>query len=155
MTDANPYAAPKAEIRDLGPARERPAWVWVILVYYVLATILTALSYAVINSGLVPMPAAQQKYLASLSWFDHVASISLLTLRLAAAVQLFRLRKISALLFPSAFLLGLLYFGVRLAVNGPDVALGQARWASMAFGWAVAIAICVYAWRLHRRGVLS
>jgi hypothetical protein len=155
MTDLNPYAAPKALVQDRGAGHGRPVWVTIILGYYVLAAVSTAISYAVIGSGVVPIPDAQRKYLASMSALDHAMTIGLLGLRLYAAIQLFRLRRIAAILFPAAFLASLLAFLWRLGSQGMKAMLSQAGIGAFAFAWGLAIVICIYAWHLRKRGVLK
>lgn len=155
MTDSNPYAAPRAAVRDPGSARGRPAWVWVISIFYVFSAISTAVSYYFLYSGKIDIPEDQRRYLASLTALDHALTFVIASVNLLAAVQLFRLRKISAVLFPSGFALGLAVTAWHAASKGWYTAVQHNGFAGMLIGWGIAAAVCLYAWRLARAGVLK
>lgn len=156
MDKENPFTPPKAEVADLSSHRERPAWVWVILIFYVFGAGSSLLSYWLIFSDTLPIPTAQKEYFARLTVFDHALTFAILMINLTAAVQLFRLRKIAAKLFPVAFGLGLLVTAWHAAGKGWLTAIGNSGGlAGVAFGWVISVLICVYAWRLAKNGTLQ
>lgn len=130
-------------------------WVWIILAFYVFGAIGSAATYAVIISGSIDIPEEQQTLLTNMSAFDHLMGLSILALRLVAAIQLARLRKISALLFPAALLISVLYFGWQLATKGADIVLANASLAGQMIAWTISLSICLYAWRLRKLGLVK
>ena len=154
MSDSNPYATPKAELRGPGPGRGRPRWVWAIFIFYMFSAVATLFSFYFVYSGAIPLPEEQKQYLADLTVFDHVLSFGILGLNLAAAVQLFRLRRISVNLFLTALALGVLATMWKVATKGWLAATGGSG-SSVLLGWGIAVAVCLYAWRLARKGILK
>ena len=154
MIDSNPYATPKAELRGPGTTPGRPRWVWAILIFNVFGTVGIVFSYYMLFFGAINIPEEQKRYLADMTIFDHVMTFVVVGINLVAAVQLFRLRRISAYLFPAALALGVLLTAWKVATKGWLAATGGSG-SSMFVGWAVAVAICLYAWRLARKGILK
>lgn len=155
MTDSNPYATPKAELGSTADSGRRPRLVWVIFIFYMLSAIGTLFSFYIVFSGTVALPEAQRQYIDSLTFFDHAMTALMMGINVVAAIQLFRLRRISAILFPSALLLGVLFTAWHVATKGWLAATGGSGISSMLFGWGIAVAICVYAWRLASKGILK
>lgn len=155
MTDSNPYATPKAELRGSGTTRGRPAWVWVIFIFYLLSAVGTSFSFYFVYSGAISLPEQQRQYLESLTVFDRAITSIMMGINVVAAIQLFRLRRISVYLFPSALVLGVLLTAWHAATKGWLAASGGSGVTSMVFGWAIAVAICLYTWRLARKGILN
>ncbi|WP_417067059.1 hypothetical protein [Niveibacterium terrae] len=141
---------------DTVPATEtgaplRPAWVWVIFLYNLFSLSVLAISLWATLSGKIPLSPAQKAALTNFSSFDIAQTVVLSGLSLAAAIQIFRLRKSCVPLFCSVFGLGLLTH-VWEAVTQGRMALPTEP--GQYIGWAIDIAICTYAWRLSRDGVL-
>lgn len=155
VTDSNPYATPKAELRGPGTTGGRPGWVWAIFIFYMLSAVGTLFSFYFVFSGAIKLPEEQRQYIESLTVFDHAMTVILMGINVVAAVQLFRLRKISVYLFPSALALGVLLTVWHAATKGWLAASGGSGVTSMMFGWGIAVAICLYTWRLARRGILK
>lgn len=154
MTESNPYATPKSELRGPGATGGRPRWVWAIFIFYMFSAVATFFSFYAVYSGAIPLPEEQKRYLADLTAFDHILSFGILGINLVAAVQLFRLRRISVYLFAAALSLGVLMTTWKISTKGWLAATGGSG-SSVLFGWAIAVAICLYAWRLARKGVLK
>lgn len=153
MSDNNPYAPPRAEVRDR-QAAGRPVWVWVICIFYLFGAISTAASLAFVYSGSASLSEQQRQYFASLSIVDHVLTLLVLGINTTAAVLLFRLRKLAATLFPTGFAIGLLHTAWQAAAKGWYAAIAGG-FAGVMFGWVIAVLVCLYAWRLAKTGVLK
>ncbi|RAI24299.1 hypothetical protein, partial [Rhodoplanes serenus] len=75
-------------------------------------------------------------------------------LNVAGAVALFMLRKAALPLFLASVVLGLLVLAWQTVARGWTEATGGSGLVGSAIGYALLIAVCLYAWRLTRRGVL-
>ena len=155
MTNSNPYATPSADVRDTDIAPRRPVWVWIIFVFYVFSAASTLISYFLLFSGAINIPEEQKQYMANLTFADHALTFLMGTVNLVAAVLFFRLKKVSAYLFPASFVVGLLMTLWHVATKGWLTAMGGSGLIGALFGWAIAGAVCAYAWRLRKNGVLK
>lgn len=135
--------------------KRRPVWVWVISCFYAFSVFSTVVSYAVVFSGFFPTTQAQQQYFASLSFFDHALTAVVLLLNLSGAVALFRLKKQAPVFFSAAFALGLATVVYQWCAKDWFAAVGISGLIGAVIGWAISIAIIVYALRLRKEGVLS
>ena len=116
------------------------------------------LSKYLVHLGVIQLTDAQRIYFESVTWSEYVFSGALLLLNLVAAIKLFFLRKSAFYLFSAAFGLSVIFVIVHLAMKGPiwvEAVNGTAAWVGAAMGWMVQLAICIYCWRLVRRGVLN
>lgn len=141
-------------MQDSSQARKRPGWVWAIFILYFLSAAYTLLAFFLIYSGAIPLQPEQRAYFSQLTLFDHGISALIGTLNLAGAVTLFLLRRMAFNLFTTAFALGILTTVWHIVEKGWVAAIGSAGLVGAFFGWALAIAICVYTWRLGKAGVL-
>ena len=155
MTDNNPFAPPRADVRDTPMQRGRPVWVWVISIFYLFGAFSSVLSYAMIYSGKLPMTEQQSQYMANLTIVDHFLTAVILGTNIVAAVLLFRLRRLSAYLFPAGLALGLLVTAWHALARGWANALNGAGVVGAAIGWVVSIVVCFYVWRLTNKGILK
>lgn len=143
-------------MQDDNQARKRPGWVWAIFIFYSLSAAYMVLSYYLIYSGSLVLQPAQRAYFNHLSYFDIWSSVVVVAIKFAGAVTLFLLRRIAFKIFVTGFVLEILtniWFlltleKVRLA------AIGSADLVGVFLGWVITIAICAYAWRLEKAGVL-
>lgn len=155
MTADNPYAAPKAEITECEAPGGRPAWVWVIVIVQITAVLLALLSFAVVFWGVVALPEAQRQRFASLTFVDYLLTAAVTGTQLAAAVFLFRLRKISAYLFPAALVLSLSITAWRAASRADWYAgVGSTTLQVSLVKWSISLIVCLYVWKLAQKGVL-
>ena len=155
MTDSNPYAAPSAVVRDPDTTAGRPVWVWIISVLYIFSAGSTLVSYFLLFSGTLGIPEEQRQYLASLTVFDHALTFLMGAVNLLAAVLFFRLKKISAYIFPANFAFGLIVTIWHAATRGWLGAMNGPGFVGYLVGSAMAIGVCAYAWRLRKTGVLK
>lgn len=155
MANSNPYAAPSAVVRDPDTTSGRPVWVWIISGLYVFSAGSSLVSYFLIFSGTLSIPEEQRQYLANLSVFDHALTFLMGAVNMLAAVLFFRLRKVSAYLFPAIFSFGLLMTLWHVATKGWLTAMNGPGLVGTLIGWALAIGVCAYAWHLRKTGVLK
>lgn len=123
----------------------RPVWVWIIFVFYIFSAGSTLASYFFLYSGAISIPEEQRQYLASLTVFDHAFTFLMGAVNIVTAVLFFRLRKISAYLFPATFAVGLLMTIWHVATKGWLTAMSGSGFIGALFGWAIAIGVCAYA----------
>ena len=135
-----------------GSSRRRPIGVWVISVYYVLSAGFTLLSLALVLSGAIKLPAAQEAYWASLTATDHLITVAIAVSILTGAVCLFLLRRIAVTMFSISLALN-----VALTVHILRTNLVEAMGVTplgLVFGWFILIAVIGYAHKLAKDGVL-
>ena len=153
----NPYAAPRAEVKDLVPEkRRRPILVWVITIFEVIGIIggvYTAI--AALSGKPVGGPEAEQ-YTKFLTPYDHLATLLISAISAAATVELFRLKRLALPLLIASFALGLLIAAYNLAFRPDYRAMFDAvGYWGLAIGWGVNIAIIGYVWWLRTKEVLQ
>jgi hypothetical protein len=131
----------------------RPTWVWIISIFYLMSGVGLLYSYALVFSGKVPFTAAQADYFRHMTTFDYVFAATQNVLLYSAAVFLFLMRKPAAYLFLLCLLLSIpgAFLVIRKGFFGLYGGLGL---FGTILGYAISIAICVYAWRLLKRGAL-
>ncbi len=137
------------------PAVKRPKLIWVIFLFYLLSAGYTVLSLVVVLSGLIPLNEAQAAYFHNLSALAIAVSLVTALLNIAGAIAIFRLRKIAPLLFIAALAISLAQTIAQIFTTNFAAALGGPGAIGALIGFGIAIAVCVYAWRLRMRGVLT
>ena len=135
--------------------RKRPILVWVIFLYYVLSGPFVALSFYLVFSGAVPLTPSQQSYFGNLTPFDFWLTILLGVANFTGAIALFLLRRLAAYLFSGALVLNVLMTIWHAAEKGWFAAMSVSAGVGALFGLVIALAICLYAWKLARAGVLK
>lgn len=126
-----------------------------ICLFYLFSVGWTLLSFALILSGAIPVNAAQQEYFASLSVLDYLSSIGIGLVAIAAAVLLFRLRKLAVPAFGVALALNLGLTLIHVVTKNWAEALGGSGSLGAVMGWVILGSVLLYARRLERRGVLT
>ena len=111
-------------------------------------------SFYLIFGGVVPLDAASQAYFASIGILDWLITGAILALNLAGAVALFMLRKLAVNLFIGAFAFNILSVVMAILQTSWAKVMGSDGLIGVAFGWALAIAIILYARNLAQKGVL-
>jgi hypothetical protein len=134
-------------------AVKRPVLVWVIFLFYLVATLSTFAGLFLIYSGRVAMNSAQQAYFAQLTIFDHLATVLLVSINLVAAIMLFRLRRTAVALFAAALALNLI-LTLRAMLNSNQLDIFQQSGAGVLAGLITALVVLLYSLRLLRRAVL-
>jgi hypothetical protein len=134
---------------------ERPILVWLISAFFFLSAIWTLLSFYLILSGAIPLEPAQKAYFDRLTPLDYALTVATGLLNLAGAVMLFLLRKIALYLFLSAIGLTAVSTLWQAAAKGWVEALGGAGLVGALIGYVLLVVVCIYAWRLSKKGVLQ
>ena len=141
------------EVQPPIPAK-RPALVWVISIFYFLSAGWTTLSLALVLSGGIPLSPAQQQYVSSLTAFDHASTLVIGSSNLAGAVLLLLLRRHAYLFFAGALGLGIPLTLYQILTRNWLGAAGGAGLIGAAIGWAISMAVILYARGLVKKGVL-
>src|SRR5262249_22156915 len=87
--------------------------------------------------------------------FDYFESAGFVALKLYAAIMLLRLRRIAVKLFLAALLLNLVATGHDLILKGLPPPGGPVILFNLIIGFGMLVLICLYAWRLERRHILT
>ena len=149
-------ATPDQSSFEVGPpstAVKRPLLVWVILAFYLLSatTLLVKSATMLIGPTSGQLDAQGHAYTA----FDYLESAGFVGLKLYAAIMLFRLRRIAVKLFLAALLLNFVATGYDLVSKGLPPPGGPVVLFSLIIGFGILVLICLYAWWLERRHVLT
>jgi len=154
-SDPNPYEPPQAQVADTANSSGRPALVWVIVIFQAIG-IIGGLSSTI--AALVGHPFggdAVRPYYEQLTVVDHIVTLIATVLSLFATVSLFQLKRRSLYLFVAVLVLGIANVGVSLAFRPTYRAMFEASgYWSLLLGWGIGVAILLYVWRLHAKGVL-
>jgi hypothetical protein len=135
-------------------AVKRPVLVWVIVLFYLAATLSTFTGLFFIYSGRLVMNSAQQAYFAHLTIFDHLATVFLVSINLVAAIMLFRLRRTAVALFAAALALNLI-LTLRAMLSSNQLDVFQQSGAGVLAGLIIAAAVLLYSIRLLRKAILD
>ena len=133
---------------------KRPAFVWVISIFYFISTGWTLLSFSLILSGAFPLNEAQREYFQAQTVFDYGSTTLIGLGNLTGAVLLLSLKRYAFHLFASAFGLGLILTGYQIVAKNWLGAIGGPGLVGAAIGWAISIAIILYSRSLIKSGVL-
>lgn len=133
---------------------KRPKWVWVISIFYFLSAVYTLLSFYLINSGAVAVPEATKAYLDSLTAMDYTFSILIGLANLSGAVALFLMRKAAYLLFLVSLGANVLMSVWHAISRNMLEAFVSGGAVGMVIGWGMQLAVCLYAKRLAKKGLL-
>jgi len=126
--------------------------VWVILIFYLFAATGSLVQVGTTLAGAEQrLDARGQPYTV----FDYIESLVFVGLKVAAAVMLFRLSRMAFTLFLAILALNVVATGYDLLTKGLPPPGGPVMLASIAIGFGILTAICVYAWRLQTKGVLK
>ena len=94
-------------------------------------------------------------YLESLSSFDVGITVLIGLLNVSAAVALFALNRMALNLFVAAFVASLLVAVWHVVTKGWLEALGGPGFIGTVIGYSVSLAVCLYTWKLTKRGALA
>jgi len=138
-------------------AVKRPFWLWVICLWYIVAVLLTVLTFYWYWNGTVPITPAIKSYLKSITLLEVSVALLIAGIKLVAAALLFTLRRQCVLLF-----------GILLVFNVLNIAWGAATrrtWFALmsnvrgvvylVVGVTLSLAIFLYTRHLKQIGLLT
>ena len=135
--------------------RRRNGWIWLITIFYTMSVGWTLLSFSLILSGSIPIKtAAQRAYFEALSSADILLTVLIGVANFSGALALFLLRRGAFRLFGVAFATTTLWSLWHIATTGWIHALGGADFVGAISGYGLAAVVCVYAWKLIKKGTL-
>ena len=138
-----------------GTRKKRPVLVWVITIFFFVSAIWTLLGFYLLVSGTASLTPAQKSYLESLTAIDYTFTLLLGLTNLIGAIALFLLRKAALYFFVGALALNGFMSVWHAISKGWLEALGGAGALGALFGLGIAVAVCLYVWKLAKSGVLS
>lgn len=138
-----------------GNPRKRPAWIWVIAIFFFLSAGWTLLSLWLVLSGRIPLEPAQEAYFKSLTPFDYGLTVVLGLTNLVGAAALLMLRRLAFYCFVGGFALNVLITASHIFSKGWTGAMGGSALVGFAIGYGIVIAVCLYVWTLKKSGVLT
>ena len=133
--------------------RSRPILVWLVVAFNAFGLAVSGWALIALLRHSAPLNDSARAYYHSLSPLDWAAALLGLLLTLAATVALFRLDKVAAPLLTAGAIFTTLRVAKYVIMNGYAAAVGSMLGPLIGIG--LAIAICVYAWRLRAQGVLT
>jgi hypothetical protein len=135
--------------------RRRPIWVWAIAIFYFCTGTMTLLSFLHILATPVDLPPEE---LAAIRFQAKVWTLFglLPALNIAAAVSIFKMRRIAFYLFSWAMAAGLANIGLQLLFfdlasriqSGPGL-------VGTVIGYGITFTVCIYTYRLKKSGALT
>jgi hypothetical protein len=134
--------------------QNRPFGIWLITLLYAVGLILTLTFLYFIWSGVVPMEPGDKAKLSNFPLVNLVASIIVVLLNTLAVGALFLLRKNALNLFLSALVLSLAFQAWQTATKGWTAGVGQVGMSGIVLSYAIPILVCIYTWRLIKKGIL-
>ena len=133
---------------------KRPKWVWAISIFYFFSAAYTLLSFYLINSGAVAVPEATKAYLDSLTAMDYAFTILIGLANLIGAISLFLLRKIAYPLFLASLVANVIMSVWHIMSKNMLSASVSGGAIGMFIGWGMLLAVCLYAKKLTKTGLL-
>ena len=146
-TDASLKSAPTID--------ERPRWIWVIFVFYVISTAWVLLSLLLIYSGHARVDAAGRDYVLSLTVFDFIATGGVSALTLSAGVLLLLRQRLAVALFSTALACNMGYALVHALTTKWFAAIGWSGAIGVLLAWCALFGVVLYSRRLAARGILT
>ena len=142
---------------DMGvdSVRRRTRWIWAISIFYLVSAGWTLLSFVLIYSGTISVNPAQRAYLDSLSGFDFGITVLIGLFNLSGAVALFILNRVAFKLFVTAFVASVAVALWHATTKEWLEALGGPGFIGTMIGYGISAAVCFYAWKLIKRGILA
>mgnify|MGYP001820639095 FL=1 len=133
--------------------KKRPVWVWIISVFTFLTAGITLL--AILAAAMLPINEVETD-VAPATLFDYVAALVFSLAAVVAAIYLLRLRKAAFYWFTVPFVASvLLSFWDAMTTGVAESMIGQDVVGYAVFGAVIGLAICVYCWRLIKKGILQ
>jgi hypothetical protein len=143
----------KMEIAD-APPRKRTVWIWIISIYYVLSVGLILFVYYLHFTNRLSLVLEMEMFMDDLSKWDIALNLLISFLHLCGVIALFFLHRIAFRLFLAAIVASVLQSIWMEATKGWIQNWVMAGFLSTIMGYCISVAICLYSWRLVKRGVL-
>lgn len=124
---------------------------WVVCIFYLASTTLTALIFYAVLSESIPLPEPTKALYASLRPIDYAVMCLSAALNVAGATALFMLRRIAPWLLLAALVIGWLKY---MIFPAPGASIGNIG-LSQIVGLVLSVVIISYTFRLRMRRVLS
>jgi len=135
-------------------ASARPRWVWATSAFFLGVSIAISLAFVVALTGGIPLSAAQQDYLVSLTPLDYLVIGSVMTCNLLGALSLVQLRQFAVPLLVTGWAFGFFELVWQALAKGWIAAIGTAGVSGFAAANLLSLVIIAYALNLARRGIL-
>jgi hypothetical protein len=137
--------------------KKRPAWVWVISIFYILSFVYTCVSWYFVLSGSIPVTPQVKAYMEGLTTVDYAVTIIQALTSISGAVALLLLRKAAFHFFCASFLIGLLAMLWQTVARGWLTAMGSMKGGvtGALIGVGITLAVCIYARELLKSGTLT
>jgi len=137
-------------------ARKRSVWIWLITIYCLLVSILNIhFSRHYFSEDTIRI--AEGYYEPSI--IDMTINLLMYILVICGTISLFLLRRIALYLFMSSFLLATtlyIYFAVPIGWSQfLEMHLYNRFHAPLFFDYAIYLAVCIYTWKLVKKGTLK
>jgi len=134
--------------------KNRPVWVWLISIFYILTNSSSLLSYALIHFEVFTLSEPQMAYFENLTAIDYVLSIGNSVLVITAAAFLLSMKKASVNLFGAAFILNFITTALQVNKINFNESLKVPGLLAMFVGVALVFGVYLYCRRLNMRGLL-
>jgi len=135
--------------------RKRPISVWIVSAFFFISSLWGMWSYYLIAVGKTSPEYLNHPYFANLTILDYAFIVLLQLVALCAAITLFLLRKAAFYLFVTGMAISIIFTAIKairgIYQNANPVAVGVA----MAMTYAIHIAVCLYSWKLLKKGILT
>lgn len=135
-------------------SRKRPGWVWAISILFFFSAVWTLLSFYLIHTGAIPLNPRQRAYFDDLGLLSYSITILLGAANLVGAICLFLLRKAALYLFGIALIVNTMFITWQMLSTNWTQAIESSGLSGAIIGWALLLAVCLYTWRLTRKGIL-
>ncbi len=135
--------------------RKRPKLVWIITICYTFSIGWSLLSFALIYSGLIPVPEVQKTYFESQTFFDHFLTVVTSLLYILGAILLFLLRRHAFHCFLTSISIGLLMTVYHIIFKNWFAVIGSGGLVMMLIVLILNISVLLYLNKLIKKGILK
>lgn len=141
-------------VETIDSSGRRSVWIYLIFIYYFIASGWKLITYFLVFSGAFPITQDQAAFIDTLSFFDIASSVLIAIANLYAAIALLFLRREASYLFAYVFVISVMITFWHGATRDLYHSLGASGIIGLILGYAISAQICLYAWTLKRRGLL-
>lgn len=134
--------------------RRRPAWVWIISIFYFLSIAWALLALSLVVFGRLPLNPAQQAYFSRLGTLDWIVSLAIVGCNLGGAVALLMLRKQAPYLFLVGLVISLAQIAWQVQSKSLLALAGGSGLIGLIASPLIALAVIAYGFHLRNRRIL-